>query len=66
VVTRLHRARFGEYGVEGLAPGEWRVLPLPAWCAAALAGGPDGGDADVQAADAEEDESEEESTHEDK
>ncbi len=54
VVTRLHRARFGEYGVEGLAPGEWRVLPLPAWCASALAGGGDaGGDADALAADEE-------------
>jgi 16S rRNA pseudouridine516 synthase len=54
VVTRLHRARFGEYGVEGLAPGEWRVLPLPAWCASALAGGGDaGGDAAALAADEE-------------
>jgi 16S rRNA pseudouridine516 synthase len=25
-VTRLHRARFGEFTVEGLAPGEWRIL----------------------------------------
>ena len=63
MVTRLHRARFGEYGVEGLAPGEWRVLPLPAWCASALAGGEGGGgDADALAADADaEEESAEES-----
>jgi hypothetical protein len=54
-VTKLHRAKFGEYGVEGLAPGEWRVLPLPAWCAAALAGV----DASADAAD-EADASEEE------
>ncbi len=54
-MTKLHRAKFGEYGVEGLAPGEWRVLPLPAWCAAALAGV----DASADAAD-EADASEEE------
>lgn len=30
VVTRLHRERFGDYTNEGLAPGEWRMLPLPA------------------------------------
>lgn len=29
-VVRLHRARFGEFSLDGLAPGEWRVLPLPA------------------------------------
>ncbi len=51
-MTKLHRAQFGEYGVEGLAPGEWRVLPLPAWCAAALAGV----DGSVDAADASEEE----------
>lgn len=28
-VVRLHRARFGEYTLEGLAPGAWRALPLP-------------------------------------
>lgn len=28
-VTRLHRSHFGEYTVEGLAPGEWRVVDLP-------------------------------------
>ncbi|MFN0069347.1 MAG: pseudouridine synthase [Limisphaerales bacterium] len=28
-VVRLHRARFGEFDPDGLAPGEWRVLPLP-------------------------------------
>jgi len=28
-VTALHRARFGEWTVEGLAPGEWKELPLP-------------------------------------
>jgi len=27
-VTALHRSRFGEWTVEGLAPGEWRALPL--------------------------------------
>jgi 16S rRNA pseudouridine516 synthase len=27
-VLRLHRARFGEFTVEGLAPGEWRLLDL--------------------------------------
>ena len=32
-VTRLHRARFGEYTLEGLAPGAWRALPLPAGAA---------------------------------
>jgi 16S rRNA pseudouridine516 synthase len=26
-VLQLHRSRFGEFTVEGLAPGEWRVLP---------------------------------------
>ena len=59
MVTRLHRARFGEYGVEGLAPGEWRVLPLPPWSEAAREAG---GGADPQegaAGEAEEDEEEE-------
>lgn len=28
-VTRLHRARVGEFTLDGLAPGEWRSLPLP-------------------------------------
>ncbi len=28
-VTRLHRSHFGEYTVDGLAPGEWRTLDLP-------------------------------------
>ena len=55
-VTRLHRARFGEYSVEGLAPGEWRVLPLPPWSEAAREAG--GGAA--AEADAEEEEAEEE------
>lgn len=27
-VTRLHRARFGGFTLDGLAPGEWRLLPL--------------------------------------
>jgi 16S rRNA pseudouridine516 synthase len=27
-VTRLHRARFGEFTLDGLASGEWRLLPL--------------------------------------
>jgi 16S rRNA pseudouridine516 synthase len=30
MVTRLHRSRFGDVTVEELAPGEWRLLPLPA------------------------------------
>ena len=34
-VVKLHRSRFGDYGVEGLAPGEFRILPLPPWAAAA-------------------------------
>jgi 16S rRNA pseudouridine516 synthase len=29
-VTKLHRSRFGDYTVEGLAPGEWKLVPLPA------------------------------------
>ncbi len=28
-VTRLHRSRFGELTLEGLAPAQWRLLPLP-------------------------------------
>lgn len=28
-VTRLHRSKFGEIELDGLAPGEWRALPLP-------------------------------------
>jgi 16S rRNA pseudouridine516 synthase len=27
-VTRLHRAKFGPYDLEGLAEGEWKLLPL--------------------------------------
>lgn len=29
VVTTLHRSQFGAYRLDGLAPGEWRVEPLP-------------------------------------
>jgi 16S rRNA U516 pseudouridylate synthase RsuA-like enzyme len=29
-VVRLHRSRFGDFTVDGLAPGEWRAIPLPA------------------------------------
>lgn len=28
-VQKLHRSRFGPYDLEGLAAGEWRLLPLP-------------------------------------
>jgi 16S rRNA pseudouridine516 synthase len=28
-VQALHRSRFGEYELEDLAPGAWRMLPLP-------------------------------------
>ena len=28
-VTRLHRSRFGDIALDGLAPGEWRALPMP-------------------------------------
>ena len=28
-VTRLHRARFGSFTAEDLAPGEWEQMPLP-------------------------------------
>ena len=28
VVTRLHRSRFGNYALDGLEPGQWRVLDL--------------------------------------
>lgn len=28
-VTALHRARFGAWTLDGLAPGEWKALPLP-------------------------------------
>ena len=28
VVTRLHRSRFGNYALDELAPGQWRVLDL--------------------------------------
>ena len=28
-VVRLHRSRFGEFEVEGLQPGEWKLFPLP-------------------------------------
>ena len=38
-VVKLHRSRFGEYGVEGLAPGEFRILPMPPWAAAAAEAG---------------------------
>lgn len=41
-VVKLHRSRFGDWGVEGLAPGEFRVLPLPAWTAAAAEASADG------------------------
>ena len=27
-VTRLHRSRFGNYALDGLEPGQWRVLDL--------------------------------------
>ena len=27
-VTRLHRSQFGEFTLDGLAPGEWRMLPI--------------------------------------
>lgn len=30
LVSALHRARFGDYALDGLAPGEWRLLPVPA------------------------------------
>jgi len=30
-VVRLHRPRFGEYELGDLAPGAWRLLPVPAW-----------------------------------
>ncbi len=29
-VLTLHRSRFGDYDIGGLAPGEWRLLPMPA------------------------------------
>jgi 16S rRNA pseudouridine516 synthase len=29
LVTRLHRSRFGDYDLQGLAPGEWRLVPVP-------------------------------------
>ncbi len=55
-MTRLHRARFGEYDVAGLAPGEWRVLPLPPWCTAAGGSGSDVvGSAGAEAAEADAD-----------
>ena len=38
-MVKLHRSRFGEYGVEGLAPGEFRILPMPPWAAAAAEAG---------------------------
>jgi 16S rRNA pseudouridine516 synthase len=28
-VTALERTRFGAWTLDGLAPGEWRALPLP-------------------------------------
>lgn len=27
-VVRLHRSRFGDFTLEGLAPGEWSIVPL--------------------------------------
>ncbi len=27
-VARLHRSRFGEFDLAGLAPGQWRLLPI--------------------------------------
>lgn len=27
-VTRLHRSHFGDYAIEGVAPGEWRAIKL--------------------------------------
>lgn len=27
-VTRLHRSRFGKFGLDGLEPGNWKALPL--------------------------------------
>ena len=29
-VLSLHRSRVGEFTTDGLAPGEWRLLPMPA------------------------------------
>ncbi len=29
LVTALHRSRFGAFTLEGLAPGEWRTVPVP-------------------------------------
>jgi 16S rRNA pseudouridine516 synthase len=28
-VTKLHRSRFGEHTLDGLAEGQWRLLPVP-------------------------------------
>ena len=28
-VAKLHRSRFGEFTVEGLEPGQWRLVPMP-------------------------------------
>ena len=28
-VVKLHRCLFGKYDVQGMAPGEWKILPLP-------------------------------------
>ena len=39
---KLHRSRFGEFGVDGLAPGEYRVIPLPPWSRAAAEAAADG------------------------
>jgi 16S rRNA pseudouridine516 synthase len=30
-VLRLHRSRFGDFDLEGLNPGEWRVVPIERW-----------------------------------
>ncbi len=27
-VTKLHRSRFGDFDLDGLAPGQWRLLPI--------------------------------------
>ena len=29
-VTRLHRSQFGDFGVEGLDVGHWRIVEIPA------------------------------------
>jgi len=32
-VTRLHRSRFGDFTLEDLAPGQWRLLPVESFLA---------------------------------